>query len=180
MTTNGEMERRPPADNATPHFLAMMVRAPRAVDLSAKSGAFGPTPALAGFPAWKPPMLLPSQPLPSVPEDTARIACAAFRRRNPYVLLRDKLGAVFANADFADLYPKLGQPAYVLWRLALVTLIQFREGLSDRHASDAVRGRSDWKYLLALDLADAGFDLGVSQTWGGLLARLGRISLADA
>ena len=103
-------------------------------------------------------MSLPSQPLPSVPDDTARIAQAALRRANPYVLLRDKLGAVFADADFADLYPKLGQPAYAPWRLALVTLMQFREGLSDRQAADAVRGRIDWKYLLALDLADAGFD----------------------
>ena len=106
-------------------------------------------------------MLLPSQPLPSVPDDTARIARAAFRRGNPYVLLRDKIGAVFADADFADLYPKLGQPAYAPWRLALVTLMQFREGLSDRQAADAVRGRIDWKYLLALDLADAGFDFSV-------------------
>ena len=103
-------------------------------------------------------MSLSSQPLPSVPDDTARIARAAFRRGNPYVLLRDKLGAVFADADFADLYPKLGQPAYAPWHLALVTLMQFREGLSDRQAADAVRGRIDWKYLLALDLADAGFD----------------------
>ena len=101
-------------------------------------------------------MSLPSQPLPSVPDDTVRIARAAFRRGNPYVLLRDRLGAVFADADFADLYPKLGQPAYAPWRLALVTLMQFREGLSDRQAADAVRGRIDWKYLLALDLADAG------------------------
>ena len=106
-------------------------------------------------------MLLPSQPLPSVSDDTARIARAAFRRGNPYVLLRDKLGAVFADADFADLYPKLGQPAYAPWRLALVTLMQFRERLSDRQAADAVRGRIDWKYLLALDLADAGFDFSV-------------------
>ena len=106
-------------------------------------------------------MLLPSQPPPSVPDDTARIACAAFRRGNPYVLLQDKLGAVFADADFADLYPKLGQPAYAPWRLALVTLMQFREGLSDRQAAEAVRGRIDWKYLLALDLADAGFDFSI-------------------
>ena len=127
-------------------------------------------------------MSLPSQPLPSVPDDTARIARAAFRRGNPYVLLRDKLGAVFADADFADLYPKLGQPAYAPWRLALVTLMQFREGLSDRQAADAVRGRIDWKYLLALDLADAGFDFSVlcefrgrllqHEATGRLLARL--------
>ena len=53
-------------------------------------------------------MLLLSQPLPSVPDDTARIAHAAFRRGSLYVLLRDQLGAVFADADFADLYPTPG------------------------------------------------------------------------
>jgi len=114
-------------------------------------------------------MSLASQPLPPVPDDTARIARAAFRRGNPYVLLRDRLGAVFANADFADLYPKLGQPAYAPWRLALVTLMQFREGLSDRQAAEAVRGRIDWKYLLALDLTDAGFDHSVLCEFRGRL-----------
>ena len=102
--------------------------------------------------------LRPQQPLPPVPDDTARIARAAFRRGNPYMLLRDRLGAVFDDVGFADLYPALGQPAYAPWRLALVTLMQFREGLSDRQAAEAVRGRIDWKYLLALDLTDAGFD----------------------
>lgn len=55
-------------------------------------------------------MSLPSQPLLSVPDDTARIARAAFRRGNLYVLLRDKLGAVFADADFADLSPSSASP----------------------------------------------------------------------
>ena len=118
-------------------------------------------------------MLLPSQLLPSVPDDTARVARAAFRRGNPYVLLRDKLGAVFADADFTDLYPKLGQRAYAPWRLALVTLMQFREGLSDRQAADAVRGRIDWKYVLALDLADAGFDFSVLCEFRGRLLQHG-------
>jgi transposase len=117
--------------------------------------------------------LRPQPPLPPVPDDTARIARAAFRRGNPYVLLRDKLGAVFADADFADLYPALGQPAYAPWRLALVTLLQFREGLSDRQAADAVRGRIDWKYLLGLDLADAGFDHSVLCEFRGRLLRHG-------
>lgn len=105
--------------------------------------------------------LRPQQPIPAVPDATARIARAAFPRGNPYMLLRDRLGAVFDDGDFADLYPVLGQPAYAPWRLALVTLLQFREGLSDRQAAEAVRGRIDWKYLLALDLADAGFDYSV-------------------
>jgi transposase len=83
--------------------------------------------------------------------------------------LRDQLGAVFADADFADLYPRLGQPAYAPWRLALITLLQFREGLSDRQAAEAVRARIDWKYLLALDLADAGFDYSVLCEFRGRL-----------
>jgi transposase len=63
--------------------------------------------------------LRPQQPLPPVPEDTVRVARAAFRRGNPsYLLLRDRLGAVFDDAGFADLYPKLRQPAYAPWRLA--------------------------------------------------------------
>src|SRR3712207_3074439 len=117
--------------------------------------------------------LRPQPPLPPVPDDTARIARAAFRRGNPYVLLRDKLGAVFADTDFADLYPALGQPAYAPWRLALVTLMQFREALSDRQAADAVRGRIDWKYLLGLELADAGSDHSVLCEFRGRLLRHG-------
>src|ERR671933_867769 len=108
-------------------------------------------------------------PLPPVPDDTGRVARAAFRRGNPYLLLRDRLGAVFADADFADLYPTLGQPAYAPWRLALVTLMQFREGLSDRQAAEAVRARIDWKYLLALELADPGFDHSVLCEFRGRL-----------
>jgi transposase len=78
---------------------------------------------------------------------------------------------VFTDADFADLYPRRGQPAYGPWRLTLVTLLQFREGLSDRQAAEAVRARIDWKYLLGLELADPGF--GHSVLWefrGRLLA----------
>src|SRR4051794_18585473 len=115
--------------------------------------------ALDGFLVWRSSMSLRlPQPVPPVPVDTARIARAAFPRSNPYLRLRDRRGPVFDDAGFADLYPRRGQPAYTPWRLALVTLLQFREGLSDRQAAEAVRARIDWKYLLALDLADAGFD----------------------
>jgi len=113
--------------------------------------------------------LCPQQPIPPVPDDTARVARAAFRARNPYLILRDRLGTLFTDADFADLYPKRGQPAYAPWRLALVTLMQFREGLSDRQAAEAVRARIDWKYLLALDLADPGFDRSVLCEFRGRL-----------
>src|SRR3954449_7501407 len=50
------------------------------------------------------------QPVPPVPEDTARIARAAFPHGNPYLLLRDRLGPVFDDAGFTDLYSRRGQP----------------------------------------------------------------------
>jgi transposase len=102
--------------------------------------------------------LHPQHPTPPVPKQTARIAHAAFPKGSPYRTLRDQLGTVFVDRDFADLYPEQGQPAYPPWRLALVTLMQFREGLSDRQAAEAVRARIDWKYLLGLELSDPGFD----------------------
>jgi transposase len=70
----------------------------------------------------------------------------------------DELDMLFRDADFADLFPIQGQPAEAPVRLALVTLLQFWEGLTDRQAADAVRTRIDWKYLLCLDLTDGGFD----------------------
>ncbi len=62
------------------------------------------------------------------------------------------------DARFAGLFPARGRPAEAPWRLALVTLFQFAEGLPDRQAAEAVRGRIDWKYALALPLTDPGFD----------------------
>src|SRR3712207_1119773 len=100
-------------------------------------------------------------PSPSIPEETARVARAAFPKGNPYLMLRDDLSSVFADEDFADLYSERGRPAYPPWRLALVTLLQFREDLSDRQAAEAVRARIDWKYLLDLALDDAGFDYSI-------------------
>src|SRR5215216_6570698 len=105
-------------------------------------------------------MLKPS-PIEPVPEGTARVAKAAFRKGNPLLKLRDELGAIFVDADFADLFPRRGQPGLAPWRLALVTLLQFREDLSDRRAAEAVRARIDWKYLLGLELDDPGFDASV-------------------
>jgi transposase len=83
-----------------------------------------------------------------VPTTTAQVARAVFPRGNAYLILRDKLGTIFNDADFADLYPHRGQPGLPPWRLALVTVLQFRENLSDRQAAEAVRARIDWKYLL--------------------------------
>jgi transposase len=63
--------------------------------------------------------------------------------------IRDELANIYTDQDFADLFPTRGQPAACPWRLAVVTVLQFLEGLTDRQAADAVRGRLDWKYTCA-------------------------------
>jgi hypothetical protein len=83
-------------------------------------------------------MVLKPSSIQPVPEETARIARAAFRKGNPLFRVRDELGAIFADADFADLFPRLGQPGLPPWRLALVTILQFRENLPDRQAAERV------------------------------------------
>ncbi len=106
-------------------------------------------------------MTLRTQYIPDVPEETARVAQAAFRKGNRYMQMRDELGTMYQDDQFADLYPNVGQLAEAPWRLALVTVMQFAENLTDRQAADAVRGRIDWKYALSLDLTDEGFDFSV-------------------
>jgi transposase len=96
-----------------------------------------------------------------VPEDTARVAHAAFPKGHPYLTFRDALGTIFQDEDFTALFPAWGQPGLPPWRLALVTIMQFRENLADRQAAEAVRARIDWKYLLSLELTDPGFDFSV-------------------
>ena len=96
-----------------------------------------------------------------VPEETARVARAAFPKGHPYLTFRDVLGTIFQDEDFAPLFPAWGHPGLPPWRLALVTIMQFRENLADRQAAEAVRARIDWKYLLSLELTDPGFDFSV-------------------
>jgi transposase len=97
-------------------------------------------------------------PIGPVPDETVRVARAAFPKGSRYLQMRDVLGTVFADTDFAALYAARGRPVEAPWRLALVTVMQFAEGLSDRQAAEAVRARIDWKYALGLDLTDPGFD----------------------
>ncbi len=103
-------------------------------------------------------MSLKSLPIPPLPEEVVRIAHIAFPRGNVFMQIRDTLGTIYPDEAFADLFPTYGQPAFAPWRLALVTIFQFMEGLTDRQAADAVRDRLAWKYALSLDLCDAGFD----------------------
>src|SRR2546421_7797323 len=103
-------------------------------------------------------MSLKALPIPPVPEETARVAHAVFPHGNVFMQVRDALGTIYTDEAFADLFPTHGQPALAPWRLALVTVFQFLEGLTDRQAADAVRDRLAWKYALSLEVTDPGFD----------------------
>jgi transposase len=103
-------------------------------------------------------MSLQPKEIAPVPEETVRVARAAFPKGNAWLSLRDELGTIYSDEMFAGLYPSRGQPAEAPWRLALVLVMQFADGLSDRQAAEAVRSRIDWKYLLGLELTAPGFD----------------------
>ena len=107
---------------------------------------------------------------------------------------RDELGAWCQDEAFRALYGTRGAPGISPAQLAMVTVLQLTENLTDRQAADAARGRLDWKYCLGLELDDEGFDFSVlsefrSRLVAGameaalleaLLARLGELGLVGA
>ena len=105
--------------------------------------------------------MLKPEPIPEIPAETTRVARAAFPKSNTIIRLRDEIGTIWTNQNFSALFPKRGQPGIDPWRLALVTIVQFLEHLTDRQAADAVRARIDLKYALSLPLDDSGFDRSV-------------------
>ena len=96
-------------------------------------------------------MSLKSLPMPPVPEEMARIAHAVFPHGNVFMQVRDTLGTIYTDETFADLFPTHGQPASAPWRLALVTVFQFMEHLTDRQAADAL-----WRTARTRTLAERG------------------------
>jgi transposase len=96
-----------------------------------------------------------------IPEETRRVAQAVCPQGNVYMRMRDELGNWFAQAEFRKLYARVGQPGMSAWRLTLITIMQFAEGLTDRQTAEAVRLRIDWKYALSLSLTDEGFNASV-------------------
>ncbi len=103
-------------------------------------------------------MSLKPQEIGPIPEETARVARGVYPKGNVCMRMRDELGSIYQDEAFAHLFSHTGQLAEAPWRLALVTVMQFAEGLSDRQAADAVRSCIDFKYALGLELSDPGFD----------------------
>jgi transposase len=113
---------------------------------------------------------LRSHPLPPVPEATVAAVQAAFPKGNRSVALRIEFGALYNDQLLADLYPAAGRPVKVApWRLALVVVMHYLEGLTDRQAADAVRRCLDWKDALSLELTDPGFDFTLVHDFRGRL-----------
>ena len=77
-----------------------------------------------------------------VPEHTARVARAAFPKGSLCLRLYDELGTIFRDHDFADLFAPRDQPAEAPFRLALITVLQFLEGLADRQAAEGPFSRN--------------------------------------
>jgi transposase len=103
-------------------------------------------------------MSVQPRPWPEVPEQTAAVARAAFPKGTLAMRVRDELPGLFTDEQFASAFGVRGKPGISPGQLALVTVLQFAENLTDRQAADAVRGRIDWKYALGLELTDPGFD----------------------
>lgn len=110
-------------------------------------------------------MSLESRADVGVPELTARVVRAAFPKGTLAVRIREVLGPLFEDEAFAEAFPARGRPAISPGALALVSVLQYAEGLTDRQAADQVRARMDWKFLLGLELDDPGFDHSVLSTF---------------
>lgn len=91
--------------------------------------------------------------VPEIPVETAALARRVHPRGTDEMRVRDALGPLvgdedFTAGEFADMYPRLGQPGLSPALLLMVTVLQFRHNLSDRAAAQRVRFGMDWKYAL--------------------------------
>ena len=56
-------------------------------------------------------MSLKPQDMNPIPEETIRVAHAAFPKGNAIMRIRDHLGPIYSDEQFAALFPHDGQPA---------------------------------------------------------------------
>ncbi|MGP3947947.1 IS1182 family transposase [Streptomyces sp. 7N604] len=87
--------------------------------------------------------------------------------------VRDELGELFADAEFAQAFGVRGRQGWSPGQLALVTVLQFAENLTDRAAAHRVRFGMDIRYALGMELDDPGFDASVPCEFRARLVRHG-------
>ncbi len=75
---------------------------------------------------------------PEPADDVAEAVRTMFAgRRAPLaVVVRDELGELFADAEFAEAFAVRGQPGWSPGRLAAITVLQAVENLTDVQAAD--------------------------------------------
>nr|QLK00544.1 transposase [Micromonospora carbonacea] len=76
-----------------------------------------------------------------VPVETARVAWAASPKGTPAMVMRDRLEDLFVDDDFVGWFPADGRRGVSPARLALVSMLQYAENLTDRQAARAVACR---------------------------------------
>jgi transposase len=108
--------------------------------------------------------------LPEIPEQTVRVARAAFPRGTLAMRVRDRLGEVFADEPFTGAFGVRGAPGLSAALLSLVSVLQFTENLTDRQAAAMAVRAIDWKYALGMELTDTGFDHSVLSKFRARLA----------
>jgi transposase len=108
-------------------------------------------------------MSLRPLPWPEPAEEIVAAVRAMYRGREvPLpVAVRDQLGELFADEQFTETFGARGKPGWSPGRLALVTVLQMVENLTDRQAAEAVRDKISWKYALGMELDDPGFDASI-------------------
>jgi transposase len=107
---------------------------------------------------------LQSQAWPEPDPEVSRAIRSMYRgKRNPPlpVQVRDRLGELFPDAEFATSFAVRGKPGWSPGRLAMITVLQMAGDFTDRQAADEVRQNLAWKYCLGLALDDPGFDASV-------------------
>jgi Transposase DDE domain/Transposase domain (DUF772) len=113
------------------------------------------------------------EPDPQVAEAIEAMYGSRKTERPLPVVIRGRLGEWLKDEEFAAVFGIRGRPGWPPSRLALVTILQRAEKLTDRLAAEAVRTRIDWKYLLGLAFGDAGFDHTVLAEFRGRVAEGG-------
>lgn len=108
--------------------------------------------------------------LSPLPSDTAHATKEIFNLANAYLVIGDQANGWLRDIDLADCTPAPEQSVVPTPQLALMTIFQFAEDLSDRRTADAVRTRMDWKYALHLPLNYAGLDQAVLRKYRQRLA----------
>ncbi len=97
---------------------------------------------------------------PPIPEDTAEIVGALFGQENIYIRLGNQINRILLDVAKTGLESPANRSEAIYYFYALVTSVQYAEGLTDLQSAEAVSKRVDLKYALHLPLYTPSFDPG--------------------